>query len=434
MKKLLQKPFERFEQIQSLSGILLLSATVLALIWANSPYADVYKDLWHYHIGITTDDFQFTKTLHHWINDGLMAIFFLLIGLEIKRELLIGELNTMRKAAFPLYAAIGAMIIPIGLYLLLNERPETAEGWAIPMATDIAFSLAILRLLGDKVPLGLKVFLTAFAIVDDLGAVIVIAVFYSGEVQLIYLLIAFILLGVLFYLSYLRIYAKYIIVIFGIAIWFLFLQSGIHPTIAGILLAFTIPVRQDIPIHSFTDELDRITQRLKTAPTLDKPILSNEQIEEIDNLESWTDSVQSPLQELEHNLHGYVAYLIIPLFALANAGVSFRADVDFDFALITSIAVGLVVGKFLGVTIIAWIARKLKLVDLPKGVNFQHIIGVSFLAGVGFTMSIFVANLSFPDDAVLLDSAKAGILAGSIIAGAVGYFILRYTSSKVQEE
>lgn len=433
IRKILLKPFEKFEQVQSLSGILLLLATVVALIWANSPYADSYVDLWHYHIGIVTDDFQFTKTLHHWINDGLMAIFFFLIGLEIKREMLIGELNSMKKAAFPFFAALGAMLIPIGLYVFLNERPETMHGWAIPMATDIAFSLAILKLLGDRVPIGLKVFLTAFAIVDDLGAVLVIAVFYGSDMQLIYLLYAFILLGILFYLAYRKIYAKYIIIIFGIVIWFLFLQSGIHPTIAGVLLALTIPVRQDVAVESFTDELDRIVYRLKAAKDLKKPILSNEQIEEIDNLESWSDTVQSPLQELEHNLHPYVAYLIIPLFALANAGIVFGDGMELDLALISTISISLVVGKFLGVTIISWLVDKLNLAKIPEDVKFRQIVGVSFLAGVGFTMSIFVANLSFPEGSPLLDSAKAGILLGSVVAGTVGYFILRVTTKEKQE-
>lgn len=430
IRKILLKPFEKFEQIQSLSGILLLLATVTALIWANSPFSDSYVSLWHYHIGIVTDDFQFTKTLHHWINDGLMAIFFFLIGLEIKREVLIGELNTMKKAAFPFFAALGAMLIPIGLYLFLNERPETMDGWAIPMATDIAFSLAILKLLGDRVPVGLKVFLTAFAIVDDLGAVLVIALFYGTDMHLMYLLYAFILLGILFYLAYRKIYAKYIIIIFGVVIWFLFLKSGIHPTIAGVLLALTIPVRQDVAVESFTDELERIVYRLKAAKDLKKPILSNEQIEEIDNLESWSDSVQSPLQELEHNLHPYVAYLIIPLFALANAGIVFGDGMELDLALITTISISLVIGKFLGVTIISWLVDKLKLAEIPKGVKFRQIIGVSFLAGVGFTMSIFVANLSFPEGSPLLDSAKAGILLGSVIAGTLGYFIVRATTKE----
>jgi NhaA family Na+:H+ antiporter len=434
IKKILLKPFEKFEQIESLSGVLLIFATIVALIWANSPYADLYNSIWHYHIGITTDDFNFTKTIHHWINDGLMAVFFFLIGLEIKRELLIGELNSLRKAAFPFFAAMGAMLIPVGLYFLLNERMETAEGWAIPMATDIAFSLAILKLLGDRVPIGLKVFLTAFAIVDDLGAVLVIAIFYSADMHLSYLLIAFILLGILFYLSYRQIYAKYILFIFGIAIWFLFLKSGIHPTIAGVLLALTIPVRQDITVESFQEELDRIVYRLKLAPALEKPILSNEQLESLDNLESWTDSVQSPLQELEHNLHGYVAYFIIPLFALSNAGISFGEELQLDFALITTISVALVGGKFIGVTLVAWLAEKFNLAEIPDDVRFRQIIGVSFLAGVGFTMSIFVANLSFPSGSTLLDSAKAGILAGSVIAGLLGYIILRVTIPPAQLE
>jgi NhaA family Na+:H+ antiporter len=430
IKKVFLTPFQKFVKIESFSGILLMITTLIALIWANSPYGESYVSIWQYKIGFTTDAFELNKPLILWINDGFMAVFFFLIGLEIKRELLIGELNSVKKIAFPLFGALGGMLVPVLFFIFLNQNPETFKGWGIPMATDIAFSLAILKLLGNRVPLSLKIFLTAFAIVDDIGAVLVIAVFYSGSLNLMMLLSAVLLLAVLYYLSFKGFYSKFLLVSFGIIVWVLFLKSGIHPTVAGILLAFSVPIRQKIDTSTFIDNLVSITERIKQSAVLDKPILSKEQIEEIDDLEDWTNEYQSPLQHLEHKLHGWVAYFIIPIFALANAGVLISSDVKLDTALIQNIVICLVLGNSVGISSIVFIAKKLKLVEIPEDINNQQIIGVSFLAGIGFTMAIFIASLAFENSPMYIDSAKVGILIGSLISAVIGYLILRFNKKK----
>lgn len=425
INKILLSPFQKFVKIESLSGLLLFGATLLALIWANTPYADSYHALWDYKLGFDSESFKLSKPLILWINDGLMAVFFFLIGLEIKRELSIGELNSIKKASMPILAAVGGMIIPVLLFLLLNKDPHTANGWGVSMATDIAFSLAILQLLGKRVPLSLKIFLTAFAIIDDIGAVLVIALFYSSSIHWNLIGIALLLLLFLFIMSYVKVYSKYITVIFGIVIWVLFLKAGIHPTIAGVLLAFTVPIHQRMSMSENFGELLSILDNIQKAKVVDDPVLTNEQIHEIDNLEDWTCKVQSPLQHLEHKLHNWVAYLIMPLFAFANAGVSIQLDMDLNTALILSIIVALFVGKLFGVTLFTWLGIKLKFIEKPKDISYQQIIGVGALAGVGFTMSIFIANLAFGSDPVLLGSAKIGIILASVLAGLIGYLILR---------
>ncbi|MGB5464282.1 MAG: Na+/H+ antiporter NhaA [Aureibaculum sp.] len=428
IQKVLLTPFQKFVKIESLSGILLFSATIVAMIWANSGFGDTYQSLWQYKIGISSQNFQLTKPLILWVNDGLMAIFFFLIGLEIKRELLIGELNSVRKATFPLFAAVGGMFIPLGIFLFLNQNPDTADGWGIPMATDIAFSLAILKLLGDKVPLSLKIFLTAFAIVDDLGAVLVIAIFYSSGVNWMLILYAIIALIMLFVLSKKGYFLKYFTLFVGIIIWFLFLKSGIHPTIAGVLLAFTIPIRQKIDINTFVENLKSISKNIIDKKSSEQLLLSKDQMEQIDNLEELTEKFHSPLQHLEHKLHNWVAYFIMPVFALANSGVVFNADMDLNMPLIINIAIALFIGKFIGITLLSLLSVKLKIAQLPDNVNYWQIVGISILAGVGFTMSIFIANLAFTENLVFIDSAKIGIIIGSLISGIIGYLILKFNS------
>lgn len=431
IKKVILSPFQKFVQIESFSGILLLLATIIALIWANSSFGDSYQSLWQYKIGFTSENFSLNKPLLLWINDGLMAVFFFLIGLEIKREFLIGELNSIKKISFPLFGALGGMLVPVLLYLLLNQNPETISGWGIPMATDIAFSLAVLKVLGNRVPLSIKIFLTAFAIVDDIGAVLVIALFYSGNINLSLLIIAVFLLVILYFLSFKGFYSKFLIITFGIIIWVLFLKSGIHPTIAGILLAFSVPVRQKIYTPEFIDNLVNITNRIKESSISKKPILSKEQIRQIDDLEDWTYKYQSPLQHLEHNLHDWVAYLIIPVFALANAGVIINSNIELDFTLIRNIIICLVIGNSIGITSVILIANKVRLIEIPDDISVRQIIGVSFLAGIGFTMAIFVGNLAFAESPYYIDSAKIGILIGSIISALIGFIILRVKSKEV---
>ncbi|SFC98597.1 Na+/H+ antiporter NhaA [Algibacter pectinivorans] len=425
IRRVFLTPFQKFVKIESFSGILLMFATVLALVWANSPYGDVYRALWQYDLGVVTETFEFKKPLILWVNDGLMAIFFLLIGLEIKRELLIGELNTPKKIAFPLVGALGGMLVPVIFFLLINQNPETAKGWGIPMATDIAFSLAILNALGSRVPLSLKIFLTAFAIVDDIGAVLVIAIFYSGNINITLLLLALFMLAILYVLSYKGIYSKFIMFIFGVVIWFLFLKSGIHPTIAGILLAFSVPIRQKIDTSKFLVELENVYSNIKNASILKKPILSHEQIQHIDNLNDWSAKFQSPLQHLEHSLHGWVAYFVIPIFALANAGVLISGSGNLDTALVINIVICLVLGKGIGITSIVLLVQKLKWIEVPSDISIKQIIGVSFLAGIGFTMAIFIGSLAFSTTPEFIDSAKIGILIGSFISAIIGYVILR---------
>ena len=434
IKKVFLTPFQKFVKIESFSGILLMFSTIIALVWANSSFGDVYREIWQYDIGIVTETFEFKKPLILWINDGLMAVFFFLIGLEIKRELLIGELNTPKKIAFPLVGALGGMLVPVLFYLVLNQNPETTKGWGIPMATDIAFSLAILNVLGKRVPLSLKVFLTAFAIVDDIGAVLVIAIFYSGTINITLLLIALVMLAVLYFLSFKGYYSRFVMFFFGVIIWFLFLKSGIHPTVAGILLAFSVPIRQKIDTSTFLEQLENVYQDIKGASVLQKPILSTEQIQHIDDLDDWSSKFQSPLQHLEHNLHGWVAYFIIPIFALANAGVLISGAENLNTALVTNIVICLILGKGIGISGIVLLAKKIKLIEVPSDITFRHILGVSFIAGIGFTMAIFIASLAFASTPEYIDSAKVGILIGSFISAIIGYTILRMDSKKEIKE
>lgn len=432
-EKLPVNPIQKFIKIESLSGVLLFAATIIAVVWANSPLGDSYQQLWGYKLGVTITNYELIKPLILWINDGLMAIFFFLIGLEIKRELSVGELNTVQKAVFPFFAAVGGIAFPALVFVLSNKDPETMAGWAIPMATDIAFSLAIIKLLGDRVPFNLKVFLTAFAIVDDLGAVLIIALFYSSGIKWMLILVAFVLIGILFLLSTRGFYSKIALLLIGIVVWLLFLKAGIHPTIAGVLLAFTVPIRRKVKVSLFIDSLEDIRKSIQAAPAQPDGLLSKEQIEHLDNLDDWTVKVQSPLQMLEHKLHDWVAYLIMPLFALANAGVTISTDTSLNMNLIMAIALALIGGKALGVYLMSNLALRSGISTLPDGVRNIQVLGVAFLAGVGFTMSIFIANLAFADNPILLDSAKVGILAGSLIAGLAGYLILRATG-KPQDE
>ncbi|MCF6182845.1 Na+/H+ antiporter NhaA [Lutibacter sp.] len=432
LKKIIRTPFQKFVKTESLGGILLFGATIIALIWANSSFVQQYESLWQYKIGFSFQDFELEKPLILWINDGLMAIFFFLIGLELKREFLIGELNTIKKAAFPFFAALGGVIVPIALFFILNKNPETARGWGIPMATDIAFALAILKLLGNRVPLSIKVFLTAFAIIDDIGAVLVIAIFYSTAINWMLLIYALLLISILAFLSYKKIYINYVFLVFGVIVWILFLKSGIHPTIAGVLLAFTIPIRQKINIKEYANQLTHILGNIKSDSNNQNNILSKNQITQIEDLKTCTEKVKSPLQDLENTLHSFVAYFIMPVFALSNAGVIINTSMKLDYSLIFNIAIGLFVGKLVGVSLLSYIGTKLKIIALPTGVNFKQIIGVAILAGVGFTMSIFIANLAFVTSPSYIDSAKIGILLGSLISGLIGYTILKLTNKNLK--
>ncbi|SHJ60692.1 Na+:H+ antiporter, NhaA family [Arenibacter nanhaiticus] len=433
IKTYILTPLQKFIKIESFSGILLFTSAIIAILWANSTFGDSYAALWQHEVGFGVDDFGLRKSLLFWINDGLMAIFFFLIGLEIKRELVVGELNSIRKATFPIFAGIGGMIFPLLLFLLLNDKPETAHGWGIPMATDIAFTLAILTLLKKSVPISLKIFLTAFAIIDDLGAVIVIAVFYSEGVDWVLLGIAIGLLLILFAMSHKGKYNKFITIAFGAIIWVLFLKAGIHPTISGVLLAFTIPIRQKLDKATFLKELSTISEKLALSGKTDLPIHTQDTIKQMDNLDDLLDDFHSPLQNLEHKLHGWVAYFIMPVFALANAGVVFASDMSLETDLMIHITMALVLGKFIGVSLFSYLAVKLKLAELPTSATAWQIMGIAILSGVGFTMSIFIANLAYIGNAAFIDSAKIGILIGSLIAGVLGALVLQIAGKKYRE-
>ncbi len=417
----------QFIHLETTTSLLLFAFSVFAVIWANSPYGSAYEQLWHYKftIGFANTNFHLEKSLILWINDGLMAIFFFVIGLEVKREVLAGELTTLRKASLPIFAAIGGMVFPVMIFLFFNQGKAGADGWGIPMATDIAFTLGILKLLGNRVPLGLKIFLTAFAIVDDIGAVLVIAIFYSANIQWDLIAYAILIVGMLGFLSYKHVYSKYLYFVLGFVVWLLFLKSGIHPTIAGILMAFTIPMYRKINLSDYVQELSAQLQIFKGYKFKNPQLLNKKQLEVVDEIETITNQVQSPLQHLEHSLHGWVSYVIMPIFALANAGVVLSfSGLENTGHITLNIAMALVFGNTFGIMLLSFLAIKLKLADLPEGVKFKQLLGVSILGGLGFTMSLFITNLAYNDESFIA-AAKMGVILGSLIAGFLGYLILR---------
>lgn len=430
----IRAPFERFFRMEASGSILLLITTIVAIIVANSPLRGVYEGVLETKLTFGLGEFAISKPLLLWINDGLMAIFFFVIGLEIKRELIMGELSSLRKATLPLMAAVGGVAFPVLIYVVMNLGKPTMEGWAIPMATDIAFTIGILKLLGKRAPYGLLIFLTAFAIVDDLASVMVIAVFYSGGVNWTYMLIALGIIIALYILGRLKIYTHVLFLIPGLVVWYLFLKSGIHPTISGVLLAFTIPVQRRIRNKTFEQSLVRCFDSFRKGEgRKTRILLTDKQLGALDKIEDLTYLVQPPLQFLENRLHGWVIYFIMPVFALANAGVSLGADAFNGLPLIISIAAALVLGKSIGISLLSWIALRTKIAELPESTTFRQIVGASFLGGLGFTMSLFIANLSFSDPSYL-SPAKAGILLGSLISGVVGYIILFRIQKKRIEE
>lgn len=426
--KFIAEPFERFFKQESSSSILLLGVTLLTLIVVNIGFYDPYFNLLHQKLTFGIGSFVLSKSLILWINDGLMAIFFFVIGLEIKREVLIGELSSVKKASLPVFAALGGMVVPIVLFLAMNKSPETHQGWAIPMATDIAFTLGILKLLGKKVPYALKIFLTAFAIVDDLGAILVIAVFYSSNLQLMLILVALLIFGFLLLLTRLGLFNKYIYFLASVIIWILFLKSGIHATIAGVLVAFAIPIRKTIKLNHFQEEMQDALKEFKnlSGKLQSRAVLNHDQLGAVNTMQDLTEQIQSPLQQLENKLHGWVAFVIMPIFAFANAGVVIGAESFANFNLSLVIAISLVLGNTIGIGLFSYLAIKLKLAALPENTSFKQLFITGVLGGVGFTMSLFITNLSF-DNQSFIDASKIGILIGSLVAGVAGYFLLKST-------
>jgi len=414
------------------SAFLFLMA-LLAAVAANSSFAPVYNDFLSHQLYFQVGDFNLfshnghSLTVHQFINDGLMTIFFLTVGLEIKRELLVGELSSVRKALLPFIAACGGMIVPVAIYTFIcPANTDAGHGLAIPMATDIAFSLGVLSLLGKRVPLSLKIFLTAFAVVDDIGGIMVIAAFYSKHVSLGYLAWAAVLLLMLFLIGKRVSTNKTFFMLIGIVIWYLFLQSGIHSTIAGVLLAFVIPARPRLDVGKY---IERIRHTINMFPVTneDEIVLTNRQIAMLKRVESASDRVISPLQSLEDNLHLAVNFVILPLFAFANAGVVFSGSGELVGDVTWAIAAGLLFGKFFGIYLFTWLAVKTGIAGMPRGMTWKTTAGVSLLGGIGFTVSLFITNLSFGDgQAVLLNQAKFGVLLGTLVAGMLGFLYLRW--------
>lgn len=431
-------------------GNVLLVATALALLVVNLPFLhDFYNSLWTHEMALQVGDFNLFSHHGHpmsimaFINDALMAVFFFSVGLEIKREILVGELSSFRQALLPIVAAIGGMGIPVLIFFLLAHDTDYIGGAAIPMATDIAFSLGVLAMLGNRVPISLKIFLTTLAVVDDIGGILVIAIFYSSHINYWMLLIAVILLGILALGGKLSIQSKVFYLGIGAFIWFLFLNAGIHPTIAGVLIAFCVPakpvyapkkyvktIRKNIGYFTQEDE-ERLTSRT---------ILNKDQMNWLKEIESASDKVISPLQDMEDSLHPVVNYIIVPLFAFANAGIYF-GDLQFNalfHGVAPAIILGLVLGKFLGIFLFTWICIKLKWAPMPEDCNYKQLAAISMLGGIGFTVSLFIANLSFgtgdPYLSQLLNNAKLGILVGSFLAGFLGWLLLYLTLPKHPSE
>lgn len=421
--RLLIQPFEVFFRTEAIGGTVLIVATLAALAAANSPLSESYRAFWTAQVTVGSETFGLSKPLVIWVNDLLMAIFFLVVGLEIKRELLIGELNSVRKALLPAAAALGGMVAPALFFLLVAPTPPASQGWGIPMATDIAFALGCLRLLGARIPTSLIVFLTALAIIDDLGAILVIALFYSGGLATVPLLLAAVSTGALVLMNVFGVRKPALYIVAGIPLWIAILKSGIHATIAGVIVGMCVPARSRF---SRADVIDQARTLINFASQDDSP----EAESALRSLEYRLEQCESPLSRLERFLHPWVAFFIVPVFALANAGVSLAGVGLSDLASPTSlgIVVGLLIGKQLGVFGATYAAVRLRWTTLPRGVGWRHVYGVSLLAGIGFTMSLFIASLAYGEGTPLHVEAKLGILVASLIAALGGLLVLSRTS------
>lgn len=420
---------DRFIKDESFSGVLLFIATIAAVMVANSALSESYFALWNMALGVTLGEHTISMNLTHWINDGLMALFFLMVGLEIKRELLIGELSSVQKASFPIVAAIGGMVIPALVYISFNI--DNPKGFGIPMATDIAFALGILMLLGKKVNPALKLFLVALAVVDDLGAVIVVATVYTNEIHAEYFLHAGLVYALIWILNLKKVTMLMPYLLLGIALWIFIHSVGVHATIAGVLLAFAIPISSKVNEKEFLESTSESVQEF--ANNIDTiPILNHHQIDALEDIAYNYDKVQNPLVKLEHQLHGLSAFFIMPLFAFSNAGVilDFSA-VSQNMMIVVGVVLGLIVGKPIGIVGFTYLAQKLKIVKKPDDLTWGEVIAVGFLGGIGFTMSIFITQLAFLDQSII-DAVKLGIFFASFIAGVLGVvLILRAYKNKV---
>lgn len=435
------RPLRRFAIQKPNASFLLFMAMIVAMLLANSPWAPAYHHLLSFPIDLQANRFNFFA--HHgepmsmlaFVNDALMAVFFFVIGLEIKQEVLIGELSSIRKALLPILAATGGMIVPVLCYMLVCTSSPEADGAAIPMATDIAFALAVLGLLGKRVPLSMRIFLTALAVVDDIGGIIIIALFYSGSIAFTPLLISLGILLVLYVGGKLRIHSMLFYYAAGFVVWLLFLESGIHPTIAGVLVAFTVPARPSVKLDSFTAQMKGYLEMLdytEVRQSKKAMVLTPTQIQVLNNIHTLADRTISPLQAIADRLHPLVNYFILPLFAFVNAGVTFgdiRPETLWNVPL--AVFAGLFIGKTIGIFSFSYLFVKSGLVAMPAGMSKRTLLGVAMLGGIGFTVALFIANLSFDAasaaGADLLNQAKLGVFAGSFVSGAVGYILLKKT-------
>ncbi len=431
--KRILSPIETFFAMQTSSGVLLMIVTVFAMIWANSPFYHTYELMLELPVGFKLGAIEVTKTLHHWVNDGLMVIFFFVVGLEIKRELIIGELSSPRKAALPMFAALGGMIVPALIYTAFNIGTPAISGWGIPMATDIAFAVGVLTLMSRKVPLALKIFLLALAIVDDLGAVLVIALFYTSNISAPALGVAAVGLFATLFLKFAGIRRFLVYWVLGAIVWFAVLKSGVHATVAGVILGLMTPVAPFYNlsrIPEFFKELVGTINNGIAEASKNSAQLNYETVHALERMEEIVAESRSPLDRLIHTLHPWVSFGIMPIFALFNAGVHISGDFTIQSFLSQPIALGVILGLFvgkpIGVLLFSWLAIKLNLAQLPKGVTWHHMIAVGCLAGIGFTMALFVAHLALKIPEVEI-YAKLGILVASICAAVVGMVILSFT-------
>ncbi len=424
VKKIQSTIFQRFFRTETVGGSILLLSGIAALVLANSPLGEAYAQLWQKSFTIGTAGHSLSLTLHQWINDGLMAVFFLLVGLEIKRELLVGELASMKRAALPILCALGGMIVPAATYAAFNRAGLGSHGWGIPMATDIAFALGALALIAPRAPIGAKVFLTALAIVDDMGAVLIIAIFYSQTIAWGALGAAGAMLLVLIGLNSTGVRSLWPYLLAGLVLWYFMHQSGIHSTVAGLLVAFAVPTNTRTNAEEFSRKARALLDRFDRTETGDLLVLTSKgQQETLFALERASEGVTAPVLKLEHLLHNFSAFVVMPLFALANAGVKIGGSIQ-HVEIALGVVAGLIIGKPLGITVAAFLAVKSGIAKLPEAVSWTSLLGYAWLAGIGFTMSLFIAMLAF-DGATLVDTAKQGILAGSLLAGIIGAIILR---------
>ena len=421
-------PFEEFVKEETTSGLLLMATALLALVLANSALAVHYQHLLHVPVGIAFGGWELEKSLHHWVNDGLMTLFFFVVGLELKREILVGELASPRQAVLPIVAAIGGMAVPALVFAALSPAGDALRGWGVPMATDIAFALGVIALLASRVPKSLITFLVALAIVDDLGAVVVIALFYTEELVLPFLFAGGAITGLMVAMNMAGVRRPLPYFILSTLLWLALLKSGVHATLAGVITAFTIPALPRFEPETFSRRMRQMLDRFDASHKPGESILKNQNMSGVvQTLENGIHGVETPLQRLEHDLHLPVAFLVLPIFALFNAGV----PIDFanlggalSHPLTLAVAAGLVVGKLVGIAGAGWLAVRLGLAELPKGVSMGHIAGAALLGGIGFTMSIFIAELAFAHQPEMILQAKLGILGASLVAGTAGYLWL----------